>query len=276
MASLTGATQSVSCQSVTANSQPLRAGKQHRKLIRTGKFTTLPSNKKGIRPRQTRYWEYPARDGSPLVRVVRFDDGQGGKPDWTQQSWGKCKSSRQIGWIGGTEGVARENIPIYRYAEVKKAIANNELIYLVEGEACADILWDLGLAATCNIGDSSKWRSSDTSDLEGAKVVIVPDRDEPGIKHAEVLAQEFPNALWLYPYPNSKRWENVLKSKGLDIADWIDQHQITAEDIKAAIGEKKVFEIPPAATAKVIHPEKFQIPDISELGEEIEHLLEHW
>ncbi len=210
---------------------------------------------------------------------MRFDDGKGGKKgngdaDWTQQSWGKCKSSRQIGWVGGTEGVERENIPIYRYAEVQKAIANNELIFIVEGESCADILWDLGLAATCNIGGSGKWRSSDTSDLQAAKVVIVPDRDEPGIKHAQLLHQEFPDALWLYPYPNSKAWENLPKSKGLDVADWIQQHKITAEDIRAAIGEKKVFEVSPQAAAKVTHPQQFQLPDISELGTEIERLLE--
>ncbi len=210
---------------------------------------------------------------------MRFDDGKGGKKgngdaDWTQQSWGKCKSSRQIGWVGGTEGVERENIPIYRYAEVQKAIANNELIFIVEGESCADILWDLGLAATCNIGGSGKWRSSDTSDLQAAKVVIVPDRDEPGIKHAQLLHQEFPDALWLYPYPNSKAWENLPKSKGLDVADWIQQHKITAEDIRAAIGEKKVFEVSPQAVAKVTRPQQFQLPNISELGTEIEQLLE--
>ena len=235
--------------------------------------------KKAIRPRQTRYWEYPARDGSPLVRVVRFDDGKGGKDgkgtaDWTQQSWGKCKRTRQMGWIGGLQGIAREDIPIYRYAEIQQAIANNELIYLVEGEACADIFWKLGLAATCNIGGSEKWRSSDTSDLQGAKVVIVPDRDEPGIKHAEVLHQEFPDALWLYPYPNSKAWENLPKSKGLDIADWIDQHQITADDIKAAIGEKKVFKAPPQTVAKVVSHPKFEAPSLSDLATKIDQLLE--
>jgi len=32
-----------------------------------------PQEKKAARPRQTRYWEYPACNGSPLVRVVRFD-----------------------------------------------------------------------------------------------------------------------------------------------------------------------------------------------------------
>jgi len=250
------------------------------KTDKDGKTYYAPiQEKKAIRPRQTRYWEYRARDGSPLVRVVRFDDGKGGKDgkgtaDWTQQSWGKCKRTKQMGWIGGTEGIAREDIPIYRYAEIQQAIANNELIYLVEGEACADILWKLGLAATCNIGGSGKWRSSDTSDLQGAKVVIVPDRDEPGIKHAEGLHQEFPNALWLYPYPNSKAWENLPKSKGLDIADWIDQHQITADDIKAAIGEKKVFEAPPQTVAKVVSHSKFEAPSFSDLASKIDQLLE--
>jgi CRISPR-associated protein Cmr3 len=236
--------------------------------------------KKAIRPRQTRYWEYPARDGSPLVRVVRFDDGKGGKSgkgdaDWHQEHWGKCKPSRQIGWVVGTKDIPREDIPIYRYAEVRKAIANNELIFLPEGEACADILWKLGLAATCNIGGSEKWRSSDTSDLQGARIVIVPDRDQPGIKHAELLHQEFPDALWLYPFPNSKAWQNLPKSKGLDIADWIEQHQITADDIRAAIGDKKVFKAPaPEAAANVIRPPQFQVPPTYELGEEIDKLLE--
>lgn len=241
-------------------------------------FYARPQEKKAIRPRQTRYWEYPARDGSPLARVVRFDDGKGGKngkgeADWHQEHWGKCKASRQIGWVVGTKDIPRENIPVYRYAEVRKAIANNELIFIVEGESCADTLWNLGLAATCNIGGSEKWRISDTSDLEGAKVVIVPDRDEPGIKHAEVLAQEFPDALCLYPYPNSKAWENLPKSKGLDIADWIEQHQITAEDIQAAIGEKKVFEVPRQAQKVVSHP-KYEARELSELKTEVHQLLE--
>jgi hypothetical protein len=34
------------------------------------KFTYAPiQQKKANRPRQTRYWEYPARDGSPLVAL---------------------------------------------------------------------------------------------------------------------------------------------------------------------------------------------------------------
>jgi hypothetical protein len=211
---------------------------------------------------------------------VRFDDGKGGKSgkgdaDWHQEHWGKCKPTRQIGWVVGTKNVPREDIPIYRYAEVRKAIANNELIFIPEGEDNVDRLWALGFAATCNIGGSGKWRDSDTRDLQGAKVVIIPDRDEPGINHAELLHQQFPGALWLYPFPNSKAWENLPKSKGLDIADWIEHHQITADDIKAVIGDKKVFKAPaPEAAANVIRPPQFQVPPTYELGEEIDKLLE--
>jgi len=246
------------------------------KADKDGKTYYAPiREKKAIRPRQTRYWEYPARDGSPLVRVVRFDDGEGGEAKWHQEHWGKCKPSRQIGWVVGTKDIPREDIPIYRYAEVRKVIENNELIFIAEGEDNVDKLWALGFAATCNIGGSGKWRESDTRDLQGAKVVIIPDRDEPGIKHAELLHQEFPDPLWLYPFPNSKAWQNLPKSKGLDIADWIEHHKITADDIKAAIGDKKVFKAPaPEAAANVIRPPQFQVPATSELGEEIDKLLE--
>jgi predicted P-loop ATPase len=230
--------------SVCSREQPPAAGWEVTlKADKNGKFFYAPiQQKKAIRPRKTRYWEYPARDGSPLVRVVRFDDGKGSKAKWHQERWGKHRN--KMGWLVGIDGVAREDIPIYRYADIQKAIANNELIFLVEGEACADILWSLGLAATCNIGGSGKWRNTDTSDLQGARIVIVPDRDEPGIKHAELLHQEFPGALWLYPYPDSLAWENLPKSKGLDIADWVDQYQLTSDDIKAAVTEKKVFKKP--------------------------------
>lgn len=242
------------------------------KADKDGKIYYAPiREKKAIRPRQTRYWEYPARDGSLLVRVVRFDDGEGSKPKWHQERWGKHR--KQMGWLVGIDGVAREDIPIYRYADIQKAIANNELIFLVEGEACADIFWSLGLAATCNIGGSGKWRNTDTSDLQGARIVIVPDRDQPGIKHAELLHQEFPDALWLYPFPESKAWQNLPESQGLDIADWVEHHKMTSDDIKAVIGEKKTFEVPPQAQKVVTHP-KFEAPNLSDLAVKIDELLD--
>ena len=205
-------------------------------------YYALIAEKKAIRPKATRQWLYKDRAGNPLVRVTRIDDGKGSKADWSQSRW----DSQMNRWQKGLEGIDRQNIPVYRYAEVKKAIADCQPIFLVEGESCADILWGLGLAATCNIGGAKKWHASDTKDLEGAKVVISPDRDKPGVEHAELLNKEFPDALWLYAYPHSQAWHNLPNSQGLDIKDWIDTWKdscvpIDRTMIMATVGDKKVL-----------------------------------
>jgi CRISPR-associated protein Cmr3 len=242
---------------------------------RCGKYVFKEKTEKPIRPAQTRYWEYPDRNGSRLVRVVRVDDGKG-KKDISQERWDKDKKRWLPGYgkDGDKNQVARASIPVYRYAEVRKAIAKGEPIHIVEGEPCADLLWKLGLAATTNIGGGSKFTLTDSMDLQGAKIiVIVPDLDKKGIAHAEKVAEHFPEALWLYPFPKSKIWENLPEDHGLDIADWIEHEKLSATELRAAIGEKKIFKTSLAA-AKVIRPEKFQAPNISELREEIEKLLE--
>jgi hypothetical protein len=228
-------------------------------------FYARPQEKKPARPKQTREWYYPARDGSPLIRVMRTDNGEGKKKIW-QEHWDGSK------WQKGLGSVTRASIPIYKYQEVRKAITEGQLIHTVDGEQCADIFWDLGLAATTSIGGMGKFSLTDSLDLQGAVVVITPDRDQPGLKDAEKVAQHFPEAPWLYCYPESKAWENLPKSQGLDVFDWIQDKKLSAADIKAAIGEKRVFEASQAAN--VIRPERFQVPDISTLGSEVEALLE--
>jgi CRISPR-associated protein Cmr3 len=238
---------------------------------RCGVYVFKEKTTKSIRPKQTRYWEYPDRNGSRLVRVERVDDGEGNKKV-RQQHWDKNIKD----WVYGWGDVVRASIPIYRYAEVQEAIAKRQPIHIVEGEPCADLLWKLGLAATTNIGGGEKFTLTDSMDLQGAElIVIVPDRDKKGIKHAEKVAEHFPEALWLYPFPESKVWENLPEDHGLDIADWIEHNKLTAEGIKAAIGDKKVFKAPaPETAANVIRPPQFQVPPTSELGEEIDKLLE--
>jgi len=244
---------------------------------RCGEYVFKEKTQKSIRPKQNRSWEYPARDGSRLVRVVRSDDGEGNKKI-SQERWDKDKQRWLPGW-GKDEDVnkvARASIPIYRRAEVREAIAKGEPIHIVEGEPCADLLWKLGLAATTNIGGGGKFTLTDSMDLQGAElIVIVPDRDKKGIEHAEKVAEHFPKALWLYPFPLSKVWENLPEDHGLDIADWIEHEKLSAVELRDAIGDKKVFKAPaPEAATNVIRPPQFQVPPTSELGEEIDKLLE--
>jgi putative DNA primase/helicase len=197
------------------------------KADQNGHFFYAPVGKKAIRPAQTRYWEYLGRDGSLLVRVRRIDFGDGRKKDIKQQRWDKNKND----WVMGLGKVERASIPIYRYADVRKAITNNQQIFIVDGEPCADALWVLGLAATTSLSGAGKWGITDTSDLQGAKVVICPDRDIPGVEDAVKISQHFPEAHWLYCYPDSWAWDNLPKSQGLDVKDWIDDKKLKAQDI---------------------------------------------
>ena len=192
-------------------------------------YAPVEPTTKTIRPAQQRNWIYHDRNHQPLVRVQRIDYGNSNKPKRWQEHWNGHS------WVKGLEGIQRLNIPIYRYQEIKAKIEANQTIFVVEGEPCADALWDLGIPATTNIGGSGKWQRSDTQDLAGAQVILCPDRDKPGVAHMEAIAVHFPEAQWLYAFPNSPFWNNLPPSHGLDIADWIIEAQLSAADIWEAI-----------------------------------------
>lgn len=191
-------------------------------------------SQKSVRPPQKRSWNYPARDGSPLVQVRREDYGEGRKAKIRPWRWTGLK------WVEGYEGhLDRAEIPVYQLEDVKRAIASGLPVFIVEGEPCADALRSLGLVATTNIGGAKKWRDSDSADLAGAQVILCPDRDEPGLAHMERIAQDFSDAQWLYAFPDSLVWNHPPKSQGLDLADWIQEQRLTKEEILKAVGSKR-------------------------------------
>jgi 5S rRNA maturation endonuclease (ribonuclease M5) len=73
---------------------------------------------------------------------------------------------------------------LYRLPAVLVAAASGEVIYVVEGEKDVEALERAGVTATCNPGGAGKWRPEYAEVLRGARVVIVADLDEPGLKHA--------------------------------------------------------------------------------------------
>ncbi len=193
----------------------------------------IKEQKKEIREASREEWEYKDRNGKPLVRVVRVTpgklkkDGSRKDKDIYQQHWnGKA-------WINGLKGINREDIPIYRYKEVREAIAKGTPIVIVEGETCADALWGLDIPATTNIGGCKKWQHSDSKDLKEADIIIAPDRDKPGINHALGIAESFPDAQWLYLPPSRFFWQSkyLPDSQGLDVADYIKDYKPSKSDI---------------------------------------------
>ncbi|MBN1982613.1 MAG: hypothetical protein JW795_13855, partial [Chitinivibrionales bacterium] len=78
---------------------------------------------------------------------------------------------------------------IYRLPQVLKAIKEGETIYIVEGEKDVETLEAQGLVATMNSGGAGKWLPEYADSLVGADVVVIPDNDEPGRRHAQKVAQ---------------------------------------------------------------------------------------
>lgn len=190
------------------------------KTDQDGHYYYAPVSEKKTAKKQTRYWVYKDLDNNNIARAVRIDVGDGSKPRRYQEHWnGKT-------WVKGLGSLDRANIPVYRYAEIREAIAQSKTIYIAEGETCADALWDLGMPATTNIAGCKQWKSSDAECLKGAvEIVICPDRDKPGINYGLKVSEDFPNALWLYAPPSEFFWlyDHLPDSQGLDIKDWIDE-----------------------------------------------------
>lgn len=130
------------------------------------------------RPQVVAEYAYCDRNGEVLKFVRRIEPGYNGER----------KTFRQFK-PDGTAGT--KDIPnvLYRLPEVVATAEAGGLIYVVEGEKDVESLRALGLTATCNIGGAGKWAPSYTRFLEGAaEVVVIADRDEPGRKHAEAVA----------------------------------------------------------------------------------------
>ncbi len=180
---------------------------------------------------KTTYYTY-SKDEKPLVRLKRVDDGKGDKK-YAQEKFENEK------WVAG--GLSPDKVPLYRYEELNL----NRAIFLVEGEKVADKLWELGLQATTNIGGSKKWADSHTESLRTAqKIIICPDRDKVGIEHADKIADSFPEAQWLYAFPDSPYWRlNVPEKHGVDLYDYIVANSLTKEDLIAQIKNKPIHKI---------------------------------
>lgn len=178
---------------------------------------------KQVRPKASRSWTYHDTNGKPLVLVKREDDGTG-DPKYSQWHYS------QLGELSrGLGPVKSENIPVYSYDSVRQAIEGGHTIWIVEGESCVDALnalFEGDYAVTTNIGGSGKWKDFNTENLAGAnRVIICPDRDVPGKKHAEKVAEHLRRAgipfSWCFPDPTNWEWQDLPPKKGFDVADWL-------------------------------------------------------
>jgi hypothetical protein len=120
------------------------------------------------------WYDYRNADGSVAYAVGRTESkqfpaiGPGKAGEW---AWGLADRPRIL-----------YRLPEILGAEPKRAI------FVVEGEKDADRLAGLGVLATTSPGGAGKWHLVDQEPLSGRVVVIIPDSDEPGRRHAAEVA----------------------------------------------------------------------------------------
>ncbi|ACL69108.1 DUF3987 domain-containing protein [Halothermothrix orenii] len=165
-------------------------------------FDDEPGKKK--KSKVVKEYIYRDENGRPLHKTLRTAN-----KDFLQKRYENGK------WKWGLKGV---RTVLYKLEEVKEAINNNDVVYLVEGEKDADNLHKIGLTGTCNPLGAGKWKPGYTETLKGARVVILPDNDKPGKKHARNIAKELHGKAKLV---------KILELPGLDkkedVSDWLDK-----------------------------------------------------
>ncbi len=71
-----------------------------------------------------------------------------------------------------------------------KMVHESDWCVIVEGEKDVETLKRFGVPATTNSGGAKKWRKEFAECLRGKQVIILPDNDDTGMEHADLIARD--------------------------------------------------------------------------------------
>lgn len=169
-------------------------------------------------------YDYVDEEGKVLFQTVRYEP-----KDFRQR-----RPDGKGGWTWDLKGIRLVPYKLYELLNAKnkyiykgKCYEYYQKIFIVEGEKDADTLKALGLITTCSPMGAGKWREEYNKYFIGKDIVVIPDNDKPGRKHAENVART------LYGIAKSVKIVELsnLPEKG-DVSDWIEQGG-TKEDLLA-------------------------------------------
>ncbi len=146
-------------------------------------------------------YDYMNAEGQLLFQTVRYDP-----KDFKQR-----RPDGRGGWIWNLKDI---ELSLYVLPKVMQA----DSVLILEGEKDVKTAYDLGLpegwAATCNPMGAENWRDHYSESLRGKDVVVCPDRDEPGQRHGELVAQR------LQGIAKEIRWLGLPSGK--DLTEWVE------------------------------------------------------
>ena len=147
-------------------------------------------------------YDYRDLTGNLVHQTVRWEP-----KEFTQR---RPDPKRAGKWIYNLTGIT----PIlYRESDWCKS----DWVCVVGGEKDADRLLAMDVPATTNPMGEGNWREHYNQSFKGKFVCILPDNDEPGRKHAEVVTfalRKFAKRIKIVVLPD-------LPKKG-DVSDWVD------------------------------------------------------
>jgi predicted P-loop ATPase len=185
-------------------------------------------------------YNYTDENGELLYQVVRYEpkDFRQRQPDGN-------------GWQWNLQGVKRV---LYNLPAVLKAERG---VCVVEGEKDVESLGRLQITATTCAGGAEKWRDEYNAAFRGKKVYILPDNDDVGRSHANLVASK------LFAIAETVKVVELpgLPEKG-DVSDWI-QAGGTRVQLGELITATPEWEMPPEPKAELLPPEPKPEPESS-------------
>ena len=135
--------------------------------------------------------------------------------------------------LGKPEG----SYTLYNLPAALKAIKKGVPVYITEGEKDVNTLKDLKYTAV-TAGGVSDWRSEFAHYFTGARVIILPDNDTPGLDLKDKIIKD------LKPFAHSIKWVITSKAEHGDVTDYLEKEGHSKEDLQKLIDEVKPVAAP--------------------------------
>ena len=202
-------------------------------------------------------YEYRDARGRLAYSVIRIEEG----------------SSKKRFEFTDKRGRSITNLPdalvLYRLPEVLAA-KPSETILITEGEKDVETLRSLGYIATTNPGGcGAGWSDAYSTDLSGRHVIIFPDNDKPGLRHAVAIAESLRGialSVVTLKLPRLRRAE--------DVTDWLARRRGTAEELAQRIAGMRYVAAGLSPGRKILRkPEKVSLILGSNLAAGARHVL---
>ncbi|PHS58959.1 MAG: hypothetical protein COB03_03375 [Alteromonas sp.] len=183
------------------------------------------------KPKNTEY-TYTNEDGEPLYKVIRNYSPQGERRFY------------QNGFVNGQFVKSIDGVTPVPYKLTELASRKDEPIYIVEGEKDAERLLSDGLLATTNSGGANNWKSKLNRHFENRDVIIIPDNDDAGRKHAITVCENLSEiAKSIKVVHLNKQWQK-MPEKG-DTSDFLNSGYVI-DDLVRIAREAPLYGVPDA------------------------------